>query len=70
MTKLDFKTIFAYDSATEEICSTVAESYKAAAREAVRDAGRALLFIASRNPNVELDWSFTPAKEVKAEILE
>lgn len=65
MNKPDFKTIFAYDSATEEHCSMVAESYKSAAREAIKDAGKAVLCIASMNHNVELDWSFTPAKETK-----
>lgn len=70
MTKLDFKTIFAYDSATEAHCSMVAESYKAAAREAIKNAGMTVLSIASTNPNVELDWSFTPAKETKIEKTE
>ena len=62
MTKPDFRIIFAYDSATEEHCSMVAELYKAAAREAIKDAGKAVVCIASTNPNVELDWSFTPAR--------
>ena len=59
MTKPDFRIIFAYDSATEEHCSMVAELYKAAAREALSDDGKSVVCIASTNPNVELVWTFT-----------
>ncbi len=58
MSKVNFLEIYNHDSSTEELCISLANQYKKAAKNALEKSGLILAAMKETNPEIDIPWHY------------